>query len=481
MKSFRTLAFIGLALVLGCEYNFPEPTDPAPFDPGTADFSKLVILGDELGAGLKDGALYTTAQNNSIGRILSDQINQNNSSPFNFQQPDIESEQGYNIMESSPEVRGKSFLKFIAPGESQIFKDTNPGEFPAVYSGPALNNFSVPFVRTPEVLQPELSENPFYGRFATDPGTSVLIDEVISAAPTFTIIQLGWYDILAYAKGGLTGNRNPDPDNIDEIDLTPLDLFESSYREIIDRLIEDTPGETILVNIPDVSKFPFFRSIGTPAFINGQEVGFLANFYRDYNIQVSRSNKDQPILRPTIQFFSDDPPHLWKAVIDDPALVDRVQEDGSPLPKWRQMEDGEYISWGVPMLPSMEGDGLGTTLPINKSWFFTPSDFEAIEDLVIQYNQVIADVAGSNSRLHLFDWYTTSQSWSESGVTFDGVLHTYDFNQSGMFSSDGTSMNSRGSALFANQLIAYINQTFGANIPLTNPNSFPGNVFVNDF
>ena len=468
-------------MVLGCEYNFPEPNAPAAFDPGTADFSKLVLLGDELSAGLKDGALYTSAQNNSIGLILSDQINQNSANFIDFQQPDIESEQGYNLMESSSEVRGKSFLKFIAPGESQIFKETNSGELPGVYSGPALNNFSIPFVRTPEVLQPELSDNPFYERFAADPGASILIDEVISAAPTFTIIQLGWYDILAFAKGGLTGNTNPDPDNIGAIDLTPLDSFESSYREIMDLLIANTSGEIILINIPDVSKFPYFRSIGTPAFINGQEVGFLANYYRDYNIQVSRSNKDQPILRPTIQFFADDPPHLWKTVVDDPALVDRVQEDGSPLPKWRQMEDGEFVSWGVPMLPSMEGDGLGTTLPLDKSFFFTPSDHEVIGDLVIQYNQVIADVAASNPRLHLFDWYTTSQSWAASGVTYDGVLHTYDFKQSGMFSSDGTTMNSRGSALFVNQLIAYINQTFESNIPSTNPNSFPGNVFVNDF
>jgi hypothetical protein len=468
-------------MVLGCEYNFPDPVPADSFDPGSADFSKMVVLGDELGAGLKDGALYTEAQENSIGKLLSNQISQNNSSHVVFNQPDIESELGYNLMESGSETRGKSFLKFVAPGESQIFKDTNPGELPAVYSGPGLNNFSVPFLRTPEVLDPSLSNNPYYQRFASDPGTSLLIDEVIASSPTMSIIQLGWYDILAFAKGGLTGDVNPSPGSVGPTDLTPLELFEDSYGEIISRLIDNTEGEVILINIPDISKFPFFRSIGTRAFINGQEVGFLANFYREYNIQVSRSNKDQPILRPTIQFFSDDPPHLWFAVVDDPALVDRVQEDGSPLPKWRQMEEGEYISWGVPMLPSMESDGLGTTLPIDKSLFFTPSDHEVIGDLVDQYNQVISDIALSNPRIYLFDWYSIAQAWAESGVTFDGVLHTYDFNQSGIFSSDGTSLNARGSALFTNQLAQFINQTFESNIPPTNPNSFPGNNFVNDF
>ena len=51
--------WLSLSMVLGCEYNFPDPVPADSFDPGDADFGKLVVLGDELGAGLKDGALYT--------------------------------------------------------------------------------------------------------------------------------------------------------------------------------------------------------------------------------------------------------------------------------------------------------------------------------------------------------------------------------------------------------------------------------------
>jgi hypothetical protein len=468
------LLVIGV-ISLGCEYKFPEPIPPDALDPGNANFSNILILGGDLGSGFMDGALYSASQGNSVGAILVRQINLNNVNPIVFQQPDINSEVGYNLLASETEVNGKSYMKFIAPGEPQVFKDTNPGELPEVYSGPSLNNFSVPFLRTHQVLQPELSDNPFYSRFATTPGVSVLIDEVIASQPTMAIVQLGWQDILPYAMAGLTGNTDPDPNAI-----TPLDLFESSYQEIVDLMLQNSEADMVLVNIPDVSKFPFFQAISNRAFLNGQEVGFLSNYYREYNIQVSKSNVNQDIFRPIIKFFSDDPPHLWLTVVDDPALVDRIQEDGSPLPKWRQMVDQEYILWSTPVLPTLENE-IGTTQPLPKTFFFTPADVERIGDLVEQYNEVIATIAASNGRLHLFDWYGISEPWTSEGVTFDGVLHTYDFNRSGMFSSDGTNLNSRGSALFTDQLIEYINLQFGSNIPLVDVNSFPGNVFVNDF
>ncbi len=464
-----------------CEYSFPEPIPPDSFDPGTADFQRIVILGDGLGAGFMDGALYNESQENSIGAILTGQINLHSATPIVFNQPDINSIHGYNPEYPGMELAGKSFLTFISPGESQLFKDANPGEFPQLYSGPPLNNLSVPFLRTPQVLDPALSENPFYFRFATDPGNSLLLDQVISTDPTFTIVQLGADDILPYAMSGLTGNPEPDPEDLQPVDLTPLGLFESSYQEIISRLLSDTEADIILTNIPDVSDFPFFNSISSRAFLDGEDVGFLADFYRDYNIQVSKSNVGQDIYRPTIKYFLDDPPHLWFAVVDDPALVDRVQEDGSPLPKWRQMVDGEFILWSVPQIPSMKEDSLGTTSPIPRSMFFTKDDPEAIEALVIKYNKIIADIASSNSRLHLFDWFSITKPWAEDGVIFDGVVHTYDFNRTGMFSSDGISMNSRGSAIYTSYLIEFINQQFGSNIQPLDANAFPGNVFVNDF
>ena len=475
------LITIVCALSQTCEYTFPLPVQPSPLDSGLADFSKIVILGDGLGSGFMDGALYAEAQGNSIGAILVNQINLTSTMPIEFNQPEINSQAGYNPLASGSEVRGKFFLKFISPVESQLFKDTDPGELPVVYSGPTLNNFSVPFLRTPEVLSPDLSDNPFYNRFATEPGVSLLIDQVIASQPSFANIQLGWQDVLAYAMGGLTGNLDPEPGNLEFIDLTPLDLFESSYQEIISRLLSDTEAEIILTNIPDVSDFPFFNSISTRALIEGQEIGFLTNFYRDYNIQVSKSNVGQDIYRPTIKFFLDDPPHLWFAVVDDPALVDRVQENGSPIPNWRQMVNGEFILWSVPQLPSMKEDSLGTTSPIPKSMFFNKDDPKEIEALVIEYNKIIADIASSSSRLHLFDWFSITKPWAEDGVIFDGVVHTYDFNRTGMFSSDGISMNSRGSAIYTSLLIEFINQRFESNIQSVNPNSFPGNVFINDF
>ena len=79
------------------------------------------------------------------------------------------------------------------------------------------------------------------------------------------------------------------------------------------------------------------------------------------------------------------------------------------------------------------------------------------------------------------DWRTTTDNWIEEGVLFEGVLYTYDFRRSGIFSSDGVTYNQRGSALMANRIIDLINQQYGANIPRVDVNNLPGNIFVNDF
>ncbi len=463
-----------------CTYDLPE-SPPAPsWNPGTSDLQRIVVLGGSVGAGVMDGALYTQSQENSIGNLLTTQINSLNPNPLLFQQPDINDTNGYNLQAPGTEILGKSFLKFVSPGSVQLFKEFLPGTLPVDYSGPSLNNFSVPYLRTSQVADNTLSDNPFYARF-TPSATATLIDQVVAADPSLVILQLGWDDILPYVQHGLTGAVSPDPDNIGPQDLTPINLFQQNLDLAVQQIIDNTSADVIISNIPDLSQFPFFNSISEVARIDGAEATFLSGFWRDYNLQVTRSNANADVLRPIIIFFSDDPPHLWKAIVEDPALTTVILDDGSELPKYRQMEEGEYILWSAPALPSLEGDRFGTEQPIPKSLFFTKQDIEDTRDLVDQYNQVISDLAQSQSRVTLMDWRTTTDNWIEEGVLFEGVLYTYDFRRSGIFSSDGVTYNQRGSALMANRIIDLINQQYGANIPRVDVNNLPGNIFVNDF
>ncbi len=468
-------------LSISCSYELPEPLPPSVLDTGTADFERIAVLGGSQSAGFMDGALYTDGQSHSMGAILVNQINQTSPESVVFQQPGINSSNGYNPAASAVDTRGKYFIKFIDPGSLQLFKDTHPGEMPELYTGPPISNFSVPNLRSNQVMDPALVANPYYNRFASVPSTSTLIDELLEYNPTLLFLEMGWDDVLPYAVNGLTGQENGDPDQLGPADLTPVELFRSSLEQIMEDLITNTDAQIIMTNIPDVTAFPFFNSISPIAPINGMEAGLLQAFYRDYNLQVTRYNATAETLRPVIQFFSDDPPNLWKVVVEDPTLPEILLDDGSLLPKYRQMEDGEYVLWSVPQLPTAKEDGFGTFSPLHKSFFFTEQDIVNIQEVIQEFNEIISELIVTNTRAHLLDCHQIFSRWATEGIATDGVIHSYDFTRTGIFSADGLTLNRRGSALMSNQVIDLINNIYGSNIQHVDVNDFMGNEFVNDF
>ena len=473
-----------LAVLMGtwssCSYELPEPAPPVPFDPGTADFQRLTLLGGSQSAGLMDGALHTIGQHNAIGSLISRQINLNNVNPIVFQQPDIGSENGYNPLGDLLDEQGKLFLKFISPGSDRLFRGANPGEIPADYQGPALNNFSVPYMRTTQVADPQLSQNLFYQRFAADPGTSSVLEEVIASDPSLLILQLGWDDIIPYAFNGLTGSTDADPDQLGEADLTPLDAFSDALQNILDRVLTETDAEILIMNVPDIGGFPFFNSIACFADIAGAEVAQVQNFYIDYNLNASRYSPPDN-RRPLIKFFPDDPPHLWKVVVEDSTLAEVVLPDGSLLPKYRQLLDGEFVLWSSPEIPNAKDPGVGTYLPLPKKFYFDLEDAFRVMEIVNDFNTVIFSQTFNRERIHRIDCNQRFRQWFIEGVDFNGVAFTYDFTRTGIFSADGITLNQRGSALLSNFLIEEINDIYGSNIPAVDVNAFAGNVFVNDF
>ena len=470
-----------MGMMMACSYELPEPAPPVSFDPGSADLQRFAILGTSQGAGLMDGALYTVGQEQSIGALISRQININNADPIVFQQPDINSINGYNPFGTQLQEQGKFFMKFISPGSDRLFRGSESGELPTEYQGPAVNNFSVPYMRTTQVADPELSQNVFYERFAANPGVSTVLDEVIAFDPSLLILQMGWDDILPYAVNGLTGATDADPDQLQESDLTPLDAFSAELQQMVDRLLAETNGDILLMNIPDFSGFPFFNSIASFAIIEEDEIAQVQNFWIDYNLNASRYGPRDNNRRPLIKFFPDDPPHLWKVVVEDPSLADVVLPDGSMLPKYRQLLDGEYVLWSAPEIPNAKDPGVGTYQPLTKDVYFNLEDGFKIMQIVNDYNAVISSLSFSSSRIHLVDTHQLFRQWLIEGIDFNGVSHTYDFTRTGIFSADGLTLNQRGSALLSNFIIEEMNTIYGSNIPLVDVNAFGGNVFVTDF
>src|SRR5882724_5813959 len=80
-------------------------TEPIP-NAGNADFTKYVAIGNSLTAGFQAGALFTAGQQNSFPKMLSKQFSwaqdPTGLTTLTFNQPDINSVNGYNSTYSNP-------------------------------------------------------------------------------------------------------------------------------------------------------------------------------------------------------------------------------------------------------------------------------------------------------------------------------------------------------------------------------------------
>ncbi len=297
----------------------PEVVTPPVVTPskGTADFTKFVAIGNSITAGYQAGALYTNGQQNSLGAILAKQFATVGGGAFN--QPDINSVNGFNTTTTNPPVPGGPILGRLilfdpdgagprTPGPAALGTPartvtcpstvTTPavpgsgGELPSAFTGnkAALNNFGVPGIQLIQALIPQTggpsSGNPafnsFYQRFATIPGTSTILGDAVAANGSFFMFFLGNNDILGYATTGGSG----------AIPLTTLGGapgpgtgFQAAYQSAIGTLLAANPNSKGVVgNIPNITTIPFFITVLFNAItITAEQATALNGGFAGYN------------------------------------------------------------------------------------------------------------------------------------------------------------------------------------------------------
>ena len=150
------------------------PAGPPP-SAGSADFSKFVAVGNSLTAGFQAGALFDEGQANSLPMILNTQFEIVGGDDFN--QPDIDSENGFNSSFSNVGlgiISGRLILAGDPPGPVPT-----AGELPTAFAGEKseLNNFAVPGILLGQCLTPltgtpgNAIENPLYTSFCVSTGS----------------------------------------------------------------------------------------------------------------------------------------------------------------------------------------------------------------------------------------------------------------------------------------------------------------------
>ncbi len=250
-KSIYILAAFAAITFNSCKSDFDEPA----YSAGTANFTTYVAVGNSLTAGYQDNALSLAGQQNAYPAILSSVFSKVGGAK-EFNTPYLTGVDATNGVNPAPDPG--NFLRTVS--KLILKKDLidclgNKSLGPSLFAAPIVNNVSfytdrvdttgkkhfhnmgVPGAKVRDVISTLYGNvlfggNPFYARFATNPGTSSMLSDAAAANPTFFTLWIGNNDVLGYATAGGTGTIG----GFLSSDITPVDSFESAYANIVNVL-----------------------------------------------------------------------------------------------------------------------------------------------------------------------------------------------------------------------------------------------------
>ena len=243
-----------LLLALGfwqCEIS----VDEFEASPGSLDLSSYVALGDSYSAGYVDGALGRETQVESLPAILAQQFALAGGGAFKQPlMPEGKSIGGTAIDEQGTlngyfqlQVVNQQLTPVPTVGDMDVFGDIVGDQGP-------FNNMAVPGAKASHLLTPLFSTpevgNPYFVRFASNPGQSSVLSDALRAQPTFFSLWLGGNDVLTSAIAGGSD------------DITPPQEFAAYINLLMEALAaEGRPG--VIANIPSIEALPYFSFVGT--------------------------------------------------------------------------------------------------------------------------------------------------------------------------------------------------------------------------
>ncbi|MEO9485297.1 MAG: hypothetical protein ABJG47_17700 [Ekhidna sp.] len=473
---------ISLALVtviaVSCTHEFPPVDEP---DAGSADFTKMVSVGNSLTSGFLDNALYQSGQDASFPAIIALQMEAVGGGQFNAPDVGLEIPDGRLVLAQNVSANPNASPVPTPAGTAGLPAPFNATQGnPTAYTGDksALNNFGVPGMSLGMSLATIASYPPgtegtaaLFGRFAADPATSTQIGDAAAALAdggTFFTFWLGNIDVLGYATGGAS---NPALLTSDGDFNTFLGLALGALTTA------NSNAKGAVANIPNVPDVAYFTTISwNPVPLDQASADALNANYAAYNAGISASplSAEEKALR-TINFVVGNNGF----VIEDDLLTDLT---AGGLPNYRQTQLGDLVILpAAAQLPT----GLGTLAgPAADQWVLTGvtypngsvSEVAEVANSIAAFNGHIKTAVDANPNLVLVDVNAEFASLAANGVSINGSGMNATLQPPfGGFSLDGVHPNKRGYAYIANLFISAINAEFGSQIPLCNPNDYAGN------
>lgn len=542
-QKISLLALLSIAFItFSCDEDIPltekqledNPLpDQVTGNPGSLDFSNYVSIGNSLTAGFMDNALYTDGQNNSFPNLLAQQLQTSGVGGGTFNQPDINSANGYSGpgpdgQPGTADDLGRLELDLSIPGPVPT-----SGELFGPYTGDkaALNNFGVPGMRITDGTSPGFASNPYYARFATNPGTSTLLGDALATSPSFFTYWLGNNDILQYAVGG----------GANEAAITSQQDFQNALQTHLGALVQ-SGAQGVVLTIPQIILTPYFRAVPWNAIpmtdqavvdqLNGSFAGL--NQALDGLVQLSQSGLVPGLNVTQAQADARKVSYALGAnpiLMEDDALSDYDRAGGefdillavgAITPAQRQAlapfgQTRQATSDDLPTLPSARQLGtavggnpqalIGITVPASDQLILSASEVQTVVGQRATFNATIAGVVnainaqangsitlvdiqpffadlfglspalasflvdptnGNNPALAAMAANAAAAADGELGLEVDGQNLQPDFAPNGVFSTDGIHPNPRGHGIVANLIIDALNSTKGSDIPRVN-------------
>lgn len=467
IKNIKWLFLVSLTFV-ACNNNDEavvdnNSSDGLPLTAGSADFSKYVSLGNSLTAGYCDNALFIEGQKGGYTNILAQQFALVGGGEFKI--PLMADNIG-GFVGGNPAFGPRLYFNGAGPAQVSGTPTTNPT---TVLTG-GFNNFGVPGAKSFHLITPGYGTlNPYFGRFASNPGTSVLADAV-AQTPTFFSLWIGNNDVLSYATSGGTGTNqtgNLNPATYGSNDITDPNVFASVYNTLLDGTngLTKNGAKGVVANIPYVTSIPFFTTVKyNAATLTAAQASALNSGYATYNggLQLAKNANlitEQERLARTITFAEG----ANALVMVDEYLTNL---SGLGLPNYRQATASDYIllsSGGVSAQTYLPA-GNGTQFPLADKWVLSKSEVEELKTATDAYNVTIKSLATSKGLAFVDANAVLAQVASPVGYTANNYNITSTYVTGGAFSLDGVHPGPRGYALIANKFLEAINATYGSNL-----------------
>ncbi|MBL7472404.1 SGNH/GDSL hydrolase family protein [Robertkochia sediminum] len=513
MKNKFIYIALAMAAFTSCEPEFNDPIDESGFyTQGEADLSNYVALGNSLTSGYTDGALYLDAQMSSYPNIMAEKFAMAGGGAFT--QPLVNDNLGGLLLGGQQIADTRLVLNFDENGNPfpTRLAGTPTTEITNAPEGP-FNNMGVPGAKSFHLVTPGYGNvagigttaNPYFARMASSAEATVLGD-ALAQQPTFFSLWIGNNDVLSYAASGGIGTDqtgNLDPSSYGSNDITDPNVFGAVTSEIINNMSANG-AKGVVINIPDVTLAPFFRTVPNNALVLSAELaGQLTGFFQAVAGITTQGLIQQGVDPATAQALAsqyaitfNEGPNRW--------IIDVPVSQTNPL-GFRQMTEEELVLLTVDQAALASGYGsvvltpevlqvlgklqqgmeitaeegalvIGAVSGLDDQDALDNDEIAAVNQARAAYNSTLSALAAQND-LVLMDVESLFTRIAEMGYDYGSGSVTTDFGTGGAFSLDGIHFTPRGYAIVAHEIIEAINEGYNASIPGVNPGDYP-TVFI---